>query len=46
MSRKFNKNMKYLNPEELAKYVDEHTGDSEMHYVLIDEIQKVDNKER
>lgn len=39
------KNMKYLNPEELDKYVDEHTVDSEMHYVLIDEIQKVDNFE-
>ncbi len=39
------KNMKYLNPEELDKYVDEHTVDKEMHYVLIDEIQKVDNFE-
>lgn len=39
------KNMKYLNAEELDKYVDEHTVDSEMHYVLIDEIQKVDNFE-
>lgn len=39
------KNMKYLNPEGLDKYVDEHTVDSEMHYVLIDEIQKVDNFE-
>lgn len=39
------KNMKYLNPEELDKYVDEHTVDSKMHYVLIDEIQKVDNFE-
>ncbi len=39
------KNMKYLDPEKLDKYVDEHTVDSEMHYVLIDEIQKVDNFE-
>ncbi len=39
------KNMKYLDPEELDKYVDEHTVDNEMHYVLIDEIQKVDNFE-
>ena len=39
------KNMKYLDPELLDKYVDEHTVDSEMHYVLIDEIQKVDNFE-
>lgn len=39
------KNMKYLNPEELDKYVDKHTVDNEMHYVLIDEIQKVDNFE-
>lgn len=39
------KNMKYLDPEELDKYVDEHTIDNEMHYVLIDEIQKVDNFE-
>ena len=39
------KNMKYLNPEKLDKYVDEHTVDNEMHYVLIDEIQKVDNFE-
>ena len=39
------KNMKYLGPELLDKYVDEHTVDSEMHYVLIDEIQKVDNFE-
>lgn len=39
------KNMKYLDPEKLDKYVDENTVDSEMHYVLIDEIQKVDNFE-
>ncbi|MCI9247410.1 MAG: ATP-binding protein, partial [Clostridia bacterium] len=39
------KNMKYLEPEELDKYVDEHTVDNEMHYVLIDEIQKVTNFE-
>ncbi len=39
------KNMKYLDPEKLDKYVDEHTVDNEMHYVLIDEIQKVDNFE-
>lgn len=39
------KNMKYLNPEELDKYIDEHTLDDEMHYVLIDEIQKVNNFE-
>ncbi|MCI9063548.1 MAG: ATP-binding protein, partial [Clostridia bacterium] len=39
------KNMKYLDPEELDKYVDEHTVDNKMHYVLIDEIQKVDNFE-
>ncbi len=39
------KNMKYLNPEKLDKYVDEHTVDNEIHYVLIDEIQKVDNFE-
>lgn len=39
------KNMKYLDPEELDKYVDEHIVDNEMHYVLIDEIQKVDNFE-
>lgn len=39
------KNMKYLDPEELDKYVDYHTIDNDMHYVLIDEIQKVDNFE-
>lgn len=39
------KNIKYLNPDELDKYVDEHTVDNKMHYVLIDEIQKVDNFE-
>ena len=39
------KNKKYLNPDELDKYVDNHTIDDEMHYVLIDEIQKVDNFE-
>jgi len=39
------KNMKYLNPEELDKYIDDNTVDNEMHYILIDEIQKVNNFE-
>lgn len=39
------KNIKYLDPIELDKYVDEHTTDTNIHYVLIDEIQKVDNFE-
>ena len=39
------KNKKYLDPNELDKYVDEHTVDNEMHYVLIDEIQKVNDFE-
>ena len=39
------KNIKYIDPYELDKYIDEHIIDDEIHYVLIDEIQKVENFE-
>ena len=39
------KNEKYLNPHELYDYVESKIVDGKMHYVLIDEIQKVQNFE-
>ena len=39
------KNEKYLNPHELYDYVESKIVDDKMHYVLIDEIQKVQNFE-
>lgn len=38
-------NSKYLNPEELNLFVKSQIKDEKMHYVLIDEIQKVNNFE-
>ena len=38
-------NKKYLNPDELYKYVKESIKDNNMHYVIIDEIQKVEDFE-
>ena len=38
-------NVKYLNPEELNAYVKNQIKDEKTYYVLIDEIQKVDNFE-
>lgn len=38
-------NSKYLNPEELNLYVKSQIKDEQIYYVLIDEIQKVDNFE-
>ena len=38
-------NSKYLNPEELNSFVKSQIKDDNMYYVLIDEIQKVDNFE-
>lgn len=38
-------NKKYLDAEKLYKYVNENIIDEQMHYVLIDEIQKVDGFE-
>lgn len=38
-------NKKYLNPDELYKYVKESIKDNTMHYVIIDEIQKVEDFE-
>ena len=39
------KNEKYLNPHELYDYVESKIVDGKMYYVLIDEIQKVQNFE-
>ena len=39
------KNEKYLDPHELYDYVESKIVDDKMHYVLIDEIQKVQNFE-
>ena len=39
-------NSKYLNPDELNAYVKSQIKDEKTHYILIDEIQKVDNFER
>jgi len=38
-------NEKYLDPHELNNYIKNSIVDDEMHYVLIDEIQKVENFE-
>lgn len=38
-------NSKYLNPEELNNFVKSQIKDNETYYILIDEIQKVDNFE-
>ncbi len=38
-------NNKYLNPEELNHFIKGQTKDEQMHYVLIDEIQRVENFE-
>lgn len=38
-------NEKYLNPHELNNYIKNNIVDNKMHYILIDEIQKVENFE-
>lgn len=39
------RNNQYLNPDELDKYIREQIKDSEMYYVLLDEIQNVEDFE-
>lgn len=36
------RNKKYRNPDTLLEYIDSRLNDSGMHYILLDEVQKVD----
>lgn len=38
-------NKQYLNPDELDKYIRERIVDNDMYYIILDEIQKVDDFE-